>query len=1441
MRSIGSDRKPIRFLKFNNLLQAIAVFTGGVLIAAGLIFGGKAPVPPASPQIAGDPGDIERYVTHIATDKPIYRSGERLYVRGVVLRADGHTPVTNTPRASVAASFEIKGPKGDTVASGAAAIIDSVVAFSWDIPSGQPGGEYTARISHPSADTAERKFDIRAYRAPRLKSQIVFVRDGYGPGDTVAASLHVERAEGGVPSGAKVSVSARVDGDETWKGTTTVDGSGNASASFKLPAAIARGEGVLAMIIEDGGTVETATKTIPILLQTVDLGIYPEGGDLIAGLKNRVYIEGRTPAHKPADMAGVIVNAAGKEVATFRTEHEGRGRFSFVPAKGERYSLRLTEPAGIKTVFPLPVVKESGVVIGSTFDVIPRKKDVTVHVAATADGAYDIALSQRGKELAFKSVTLRANQPADVVFTIPRSTDGVIVATVYDDRRAPLAERLLFRQPEHQLKVQIAPDREDYVPGDKVTLRVTTTDDSGKPVGSIVGFTVTDSSVLEMIEKREQAPRLPVMVLLENEVKDLADAHVYLDETNPKAPLATDLLLGTQGWRRFATAGTGSITGVITDVRNAVIPGVSVQAMNAGTGATLTAVTDERGAYVFPTVKSGTYRMSASLPGFQTNTMTGLLVTHNSSLHRDVRLAGAPMDEMVAFAAAVKGGVVRFAAPAAAAAPGVVLERARDDLPVNGRELDRVEIRQEPRKDALFDADDQKLEANRERLPGAQKAAVGNIANMATVREYAHTLRPNWTADSRTDFAETVYWNAGVKTDSSTGVATVSFNLSDSVTSFRVLADAFAQDGTLGSDTSEIESVKPFSIEPKIPLQVTSGDVLQLPIAMVNGLSRDLHETEIAVKGTGGLKFTTLSDITAALVSKERARRFVQIDVGHEFSGLADLTFDAKAGPYRDTVSRKLDVQPLGFPRESARGGILESNGSKSFEFTLPADIVRGSVSSSVTVYPTPLASMTDALQSLLREPNGCFEQTSSTSYPITMAQQYFLTHTGVDPAVIEKARGLLDVSYKKLTAFESPTKGYEWFGADPGHEALTAYGLLQFTDMSHVRNVDKNMIARTRAWLLARRDGKGGFSRNSRALDSFGGAPADTTNAYIVWALIESGEKNLDREVAAVKASASSTQDSYIVALAANILHATGDHDAARQLMDKLARKQEVGGNVTGAVTSITRSGGDALAIETTALSVLAWMREPAYAANIEKGVKWIVESNKSGRYGSTQSTILALRSIVAYDNAHARPKAPGRIILTVDGKTAGAPLAFTASTQGVLAMPEFASALPAGKHTVALKMEDGSGMPFSINVKYHSLVPESAAQAQVGIQVALRDSQIQEGGVTEAVVSIANKNDQVIPTPVAIVGIPGGLEVRHDQLKELVKSGKIDAYEVIGREVVLYWRFIKAGDKFDLPLSLIAAVPGSFTGPASRAYLYYTDEYKSWAPGLKVTIARR
>ena len=82
-------------------------------------------------------------------------------------------------------------------------------------------------------------------------------------------------------------------------------------------------------------------------------------------------------------------------------------------------------------------------------------------------------------------------------------------------------------------------------------------------------------------------------------------------------------------------------------------------------------------------------------------------------------------------------------------------------------------------------------------------------------------------------------------------------------------------------------------------------------------------------------------------------------------------------------------VKPKGFPFEKAFGGLL---GAKASTHTVTHSRIGGAGQhrGAGAVYPTPLANLTEALARLIQEPSGCFEQTSSTSYPLTMAQQYF-------------------------------------------------------------------------------------------------------------------------------------------------------------------------------------------------------------------------------------------------------------------------------------------------------------------------------------------------------------------------------------------------------------------------------------------------------------------
>jgi uncharacterized protein YfaS (alpha-2-macroglobulin family) len=708
-------------------------------------------------------------------------------------------------------------------------------------------------------------------------------------------------------------------------------------------------------------------------------------------------------------------------------------------------------------------------------------------------------------------------------------------------------------------------------------------------------------------------------------------------------------------------------------------------------------------------------------------------------------------------------------------------------------------------------------------------------------REYAHALRPGRKAGDRVDFAETLYWNAGVRTDEKTGEAKVSFALNDSVTTFKAFAGAVGKEGGLGSTVATIESVQPFYLEPKLPLEVTSGDVIQLPVALVNGTASAMKGVGVRLDFKGDMRVSSISAVD--LAAKERARRIVEMKIGQE-SKPVDLTLAATAGDFADTVTRTLKIKPNGFPINVSFGGLVSAKAPAAHTVTLPANLVRGSVKTSIVVYPSPLANMTESLARMIQEPYGCFEQTSSTTYPMTMAQQYFQSHSGVDPKLVAAAREKLETGYKRLVGYECSEKGYEWFGENPGHEALTAFGLMHFSDMKEVREVDAAMLERTRGWLLKQRDGQGGFERKRRALHTWI-EDRDTSNAYITWALMESSRKpsesarELSKEIGSLKEAATKSQNSYVVALTANVLALAGQGAEAKKLMGRLAEKQNKEGVVEGGTQSIVGSMGDTLQIETTALAVLAWLKDPAYAGNVERSMKYLANSCEGGRYGSTQSTVLALRAIVAYDKMRSGKKAPGAVRVYVNGQPVGSAVKFEASAQEALKLPDVSELLGTGERKLELRMEGGAEMPYSIEVTYNALVPDSSKDTKVALEVAMAKTALTEGEPTEARVLVFNRTEEKLPTAVAIFGVPGGLEVRHDQLKELVKKKTVDAYEVIGRDVVLYWRGMEPRKRIDVPLSLIAAVPGTYTGPASRAYLYYADDHKTWIDGVKVSIA--
>ena len=67
------------------------------------------------------------------------------------------------------------------------------------------------------------------------------------------------------------------------------------------------------------------------------------------------------------------------------------------------------------------------------------------------------------------------------------------------------------------------------------------------------------------------------------------------------------------------------------------------------------------------------------------------------------------------------------------------------------------------------------------------------------------------------------------------------------------------------------------------------------------------------------------------------------------------------------------------------------------------------------------------------------------------------------------------------------------------------------------------------------------------------------------------------------------------------------------------------------------------------------------------------------------------------------------------------------------------------------------------------------------------------------------------------------------------------MSAVEIRGRELILYWRGMRKDQVIEVPVDLIAQIPGTYRGPASRAYVYYNATTKTWIEPLSVTIQAR
>lgn len=122
--------------------------------------------------------------------------------------------------------------------------------------------------------------------------------------------------------------------------------------------------------------------------------------------------------------------------------------------------------------------------------------------------------------------------------------------------------------------------------------------------------------------------------------------------------------------------------------------------------------------------------------------------------------------------------------------------------------------------------------------------------------------------------------------------------------------------------------------------------------------------------------------------------------------------------------------------------------------------------------------------------------------------------------------------------------------------------------------------------------------------------------------------------------------------------------------------------------------------------------------------------------------------------------------------------------------------------------------------------------------LETTLSRTRLPVGEPLECTVTPSNASAGELRSPLAVIPLPGGVEPDPEQLRGLARDGRIAFSEVRGGAVVLYFATFAANETRVVPLALVATVPGTYSGPAARAYGYYHDERKWWCAPLTVEI---
>jgi uncharacterized protein YfaS (alpha-2-macroglobulin family) len=561
-------------------------------------------------------------------------------------------------------------------------------------------------------------------------------------------------------------------------------------------------------------------------------------------------------------------------------------------------------------------------------------------------------------------------------------------------------------------------------------------------------------------------------------------------------------------------------------------------------------------------------------------------------------------------------------------------------------------------------------------------------------------------ARTRSVFADTAYWNAAITTGPD-GRASVTITYPDSLTDWKLVARGADVTARVGEAIASVVVRKNLMVRLQSPRFFVERDRATLSALIQNDLPQAV-DAVARISVSDALRLEAPAEARVHVERNGQAR--VEWPVEVVASGEARIRVSALSAVESDAAEQTFFALVHGVDKQVAQAGRLAAGESRELVFEVPAERGAGTARLTLTVAPTLVSSLLQAIPYLVDYPYGCVEQTMSRFLPAVvlsktledsgakledLAQRRLrlivadrgLPRKGKDPVFDSvELKKMVVAGLQRLYGFQNGSGGWGWWKGDAGDLRMTAYvvyGLVTARDAGYA--VDAAALDRGIAFL--EREAKDETSLHGRA--------------YAAFALATARRKPADLDRLLARRADLTVYGKALLALALQRSGRPADAKVVVGNLEDLARVDAASDTASWRVDSDWWWWeNDRVETQAFALWALAEV-QPAHPL-APKVARWLLLNRQGSQWYSTRDTAHAIYAMTAFAKGAGESGAD----LTAEVTAGGLTKSFRITPENALAFDDTFTVgdaeLGSGRKTIRLRVSGSGALYYNAALRY-------------------------------------------------------------------------------------------------------------------------------------------